>query len=115
MSRMTYAEGVSAKNLQADLAGLFLSKVVGRVDTAHITLTAKGRSKAAITGEFTGVTFEGARTSKVEQGILFNPSLLEKLRLFFNDNDVPAYVDEKGEIGAVAPISTDVVLSLKTT
>lgn len=103
MSRMTFAEGVSAANLQNDLAGQFLGGLVGRVDSAHITLTDKGRSKASVVGEFIGITFDKVRTPKINVGILFNPSLLEKLRLFFAANDVPAFVSEKGEVSKTAP------------
>jgi len=108
---MTFAEGVSATNLQNDLAGQFLSNVVGRVDSAHIELTEKGRSKAHLVGEFIGVTFDKVKTPKVEKGTLFNPSLLEKLRIFFEANDTPAYVSAKGEVSATAPATatTDTV------
>lgn len=113
MSRLTFAEGVSAENLKNDLATQFLGSLVGRVDSAHIELTAKGRSKASITGEFVGTTFDKVKTPKIEKGVLFNPSLLEKLRVFFTTNDVPAFVSENGEVSATAPatVTTDTVLS----
>ena len=113
-NRMTFAEGVSAENLKNDLAGQFLGGLTGRVDTAHIELTAKGRSKASITGEFVGVTFDKIKTPVITTGVLFNPSLLEKLRIFFQENDTPAYVSEKGEVSKTAPAtatSSDTVLS----
>ena len=113
-NRMTFAEGVSAENLKNDLTGQFLGSLVGRVDSAHIELTAKGRSKATITGEFVGVTFDKVKTPKIEKGVLFNPSLLEKLRLFFATNDCPAHINESGEVSATAPAtatSSDTVLS----
>ena len=106
MSRLTFAEGVSAENLKNDLATQFLGSLVGRVDSAHISLTAKGRSKASITGEFVGVTFDKIKTPVITTGVLFNPSLLEKLRLFFLSHDVPAYVSEGGEVSATAPATT---------
>lgn len=104
-NRMTFAEGVSATNLQNDLAGQFLGGLVGRIDSAHITLTDKGRSKASVVGEFIGTTFDKVKTPVINTGVLFNPSLLEKLRLFFEKNDCPAYVSEKGEVSATAPAS----------
>lgn len=103
MSRLTFAEGVSAANLQNDLASQFLSNFVGRIDSAHITLTDKGRSKASISGEGYGITFDKIKTPLITKGVLFNPSLLEKLRLFFLSNDCPAYVSEKGAVSATAP------------
>ena len=111
---MTFGEGVSASNLQNDLKNQFLGSLVGRVDTAHITLTDKGRSKASVVGEFVGLTFDKVKTPKINAAVLFNPSLLEKLRIFFEKNDVPAYVSEKGEVSATAPAtatSSDTVLS----
>ena len=114
MSRMTFAEGVSAANLQNDLAGQYLSNFVGRVDTAHITLTEKGRSRAEIKCEGYGITFDKVRTPILTNGILFNPSLLEKLRLFFEKNNCPAYVSQKGEVSATAPATettSDIVVS----
>ena len=112
MSRMTFADGVSAENLRQDLAGQFLGNLIGRIDSAHISLTAKGRSKASITGEFVGVTFDKIKTPVITTGVLFNPSLLEKLRLFFLSHDVPAYVSEGGEVSATATAtSSDTVLS----
>ena len=111
---MTFAEGVSATNLQNDLAGQFLGGLVGRIDSAHITLTDKGRSKASVVGEFIGTTFDKVKTPVINTGVLFNPSLLEKLRLFFEKNDCPAYVSEKGEVTTTAPSSkptSDTVLS----
>ena len=113
MSRMTFAEGVSSANLQNDLATQFLSGVVGRVETAHISLTEKGRSKASITGSFTGITFDKIRTPVITTGVLFNPSLLEKLRIFFEENDCAAFINEKGEVSKTAPSepSTDKVVS----
>ena len=112
-NRMTFAEGVSAANLQNDLAGQFLGSVVGRVDSAHITLTEKGRSKASVVGEFIGITFDKIKTPVINTGVLFNPSLLEKLRIFFGANDCPAYINEKGEVSKTAPatVTTDTVLS----
>ena len=112
MSRMTFAEGVSAANLQNDLAGQFLGGLVGRIDSAHITLTDKGRSKASVVGEFIGTTFDKVKTPVINAGVLFNPSLLEKLRIFFEKNDVPAYVSNSGEVSATAPApSSDTVVS----
>ena len=113
MSRMTFGEGVSAANLQNDLAGQFLGSLIGRIDSAHITLTDKGRSKASITGEFIGVTFDKIKTPVITTGVLFNPSLLEKLRLFFESNDVPAYISEKGTVSTAPATATssDTVLS----
>ena len=112
---MTFADGVSAENLRQDLAGQFLGSFVGRVDTAHITLTEKGRSKAFLSGEGYGITFDKAKTPVINTGVLFNPSLLEKLRIFFEKNDVPAYINEKGEVSATAPTTatttSDTVLS----
>lgn len=110
---MTFAEGVSAENLRQDLSTQFLGSVVGRIDSVHISLTDKGRSKASVIGEFMGVTFDKVKTPKIEKGVLFNPSLLEKLRLFFAANDCPAYINEKGEVSATAPATTtsDTVLS----
>ena len=112
-NRMTFAEGVSAENLRQDLSTQFLGSVVGRIDSVHISLTDKGRSKASVIGEFMGVTFDKVKTPKIEKGVLFNPSLLEKLRLFFAANDCPAYINEKGEVSATAPATTtsDTVLS----
>ena len=115
MSRMTFADGVSAENLRQDLSTQFLGGLVGRVDSAHISLTDKGRSKASVVGEFIGVTFDKVKTPVINTGVLFNPSLLEKLRLFFAANDCPAYINEKGEVSttpttAPAP-SSDTVLS----
>lgn len=111
MSRMTFAEGVSAANLQNDLKTQFLSSLSGRIDSAHITLTNNGRSKASVVGEFVGTTFDKLRTPVITTGTLFNPSLLEKLRLFFEKNDTPAFVSEKGEVSATAPttVTTDIV------
>ncbi|TXG80488.1 MAG: hypothetical protein E6R13_07905 [Spirochaetes bacterium] len=114
MSRMTFAEGVSAENLRHDLSSQFLGSLVGRIDSAHISLTDKGRSKASISGEFIGVTFDKMKTPVINAGVLFNPSLLEKLRVFFETNDVPAYVAENGTVSATAPskpTSSDTVLS----
>ena len=113
MSRMTFAEGVSAQNLLNDLSTQFLGAVIGRIDTAHITLTAKGRSKASIRGEFYGVTFDKIKTPVINEGVLFNPPLLERLRVFFAENDCPAYVSEKGEVSKTAPATmiTDKVQS----
>lgn len=113
-NRMTFADGVSAENLQNDLATQFLGGLVGRIDSVHISLTDKGRSKASITGEFIGTTFDKVKTPKIEKGVLFNPSLLEKLRLFFLSHDVPAYVSERGEVSNTAPAtatSSDTVVS----
>ena len=113
-NRMTFADGVSAENLQNDLATQFLGGLVGRIDSVHISLTDKGRSKASITGEFIGTTFDKVKTPKIEKGVLFNPSLLEKLRIFFTTNDCPAHVSEKGEVSKTAPAtatSSDTVLS----
>jgi hypothetical protein len=103
MARMTFGEGVSAENLQNDLKTQFLGSVVGRIDSAHITLTDKGRSKASVVGEFIGLTFDKVKTPKITKAVLFNPSLLEKLRIFFAENDVPAYINEKGEVTTTAP------------
>ena len=113
MSRMTFAEGVSAADLRRDLSTQFLGMCVGRIDSAHIELTEKGRSKASIIGEFMGVTFDKVKTPILTNGILFNPSLLEKLRLFFESNDVPAYVSQNGAVSATAPatVTTDKVVS----
>ena len=109
---MTFADGVSAENLRQDLSSQFLGSVLGRVDSAHITLTEKGRSKAFLSGEFIGVTFDKIKTPVINTGVLFNPSLLEKLRLFFLSHDVPAHINEKGEVSATAPApSSDTVLS----
>lgn len=112
-NRMTFAEGVSAENLKNDLAGQFLGGLVGRIDSAHISLTDKGRSKASISGEFIGTTFDKVKTPVINTGVLFNPSLLEKLRLFFAANDCPAFVNDKGEVSATAPATTssDTVVS----
>ena len=112
--RMTFAEGASAENLRNDLAGQFLGSLTGRVDTAHITLTEKGRSKASLVGEFIGTTFDKIKTPVITTGVLFNPSLLEKLRIFFEAHDVPAYVSENGTVSATAPASkptSDIVKS----
>lgn len=114
MSRMTFADGVSAENLRQDLSTQFLGGLVGRIDTAHISLTDKGRSKASVVGEFTGTTFDKVKTPVLTTGILFNPSLLEKLRLFFEKNDCPAHVSEKGEVTtapASKPTSSDTVVN----
>ena len=114
MARMTFAEGVSATNLQNDLSTQFLSGVVGRIDSAHISLTEKGRSKASVVGEFIGTTFDKVKTPVINTGVLFNPSLLEKLRIFFEKNDVPAYVSNSGEVSATAPASkpsSDIVIN----
>lgn len=111
---MTYAEGVSATNLQNDLSTQFLGGLTGRIDFVHISLTDKGRSKASIRGEFIGMTFDKVKTPLMTTGILFNPSLLEKLRLFFEKNNTPAYISEKGEVSATAPSSkpsSDTVVS----
>lgn len=109
---MTFGEGVSAENLRNDLSTQFLGSLVGRVDSAHITLTEKGRSKASISGEFVGITFDKIKTPVITTGVLFNPSLLEKLRVFFAANDVPAYVSNSGEVSATAPApSSDNVVS----
>lgn len=102
-NRLTFADGVSAENLQNDLATQFLGSVVGRIDTVHISLTDKGRSKASVIGEFIGTTFDKVKTPVLTKGILFNPSLLEKLRLFFAANDTPAFVSERGEVSKTAP------------
>ena len=113
--RLTFAEGVSAANLQNDLATQFLGNLVGRIDSAHISLTDKGRSKALLNGEFVGVTFDKIKTPTINTGVLFNPSLLEKLRVFFEANDCPAHVSEKGEVSKTAPATSkptsDTVLS----
>ena len=112
--RMTFADGVSAENLRQDLSTQFLGGLTGRVDSAHVTLTAKGRSKASVIGEFIGVTFDKIKTPVINTGVLFNPSLLEKLRSFFSKNDCPAYVSNSGEVSATAPpaaTSSDTVLS----
>ena len=111
---MTFAEGASAENLKNDLAGQFLGSLTGRIDSAHISLTDKGRSKASVVGEFVGLTFDKVRTPIITKGILFNPSLLEKLRIFFAANDCPAYVSENGTVSATAPASkptSDIVKS----
>ena len=114
-NRMTFAEGVSAENLQRDLSTQFLGGLVGRIDSAHIELTEKGRSKALISGEFIGLTFDKVKTPVLITGVLFNPPLLEKLRMFFEANDCPAYVSQKGEVSATAPTTatttSDTVLS----
>ena len=114
MARMTFAEGVSAANLQNDLSTQFLGNFVGCVKSAHITLTEKGRSRAEIDCDGYGITFDKVKTPIIKRAILFNPSLLEKLRLFFEKNDCPAYINEKGEVSATAPSSkptSDNVLS----
>ena len=110
---MTFAEGVSAADLRRDLSTQFLGNVSGRIDSAHIELTEKGRSKASIIGEFIGVTFDKVKTPILTNGILFNPSLLEKLRIFFESNDCPAYVSQNGAVSATAPATatTDIVQS----
>ena len=113
-NRLTFAEGVSAENLRTDLAGQFLGALVGRIDSAHISLTDKGRSKASVVGEFMGVTFDKVKTPIMNTGTLFNPSLLEKLRIFFTTNDCPAYVSENGTVSATAPATvttSDIVKS----
>ena len=112
-NRMTFADGVSAADLRRDLSTQFLGGLTGRIDSAHISLTDKGRSKASVVGEFIGVTFDKVKTPVITKGMLFNPSLLEKLRIFFEKNDCPAYVSENGEVSATAPttVTSDTVLS----